>query len=133
MKTKHITMTNRNYLGLLVCIFSFIECLFILQQTTILKLATYYPLLTGGHLAMNYSTLFFKCLSIWLYLHTQQIKLTLKPPKKNNKWNYNCKNPKVHSQAKRKANLETKQKQNGKKKKKVGQLSLHMKLDPCDS
>lgn len=67
-------MTNRNYLGLLVCIFFFIECLFILQQTTILKLATYYLLLKGGHLAMDYSTLSFKCLSIWLYLHTQQIK-----------------------------------------------------------
>jgi hypothetical protein len=40
----------------------------------------------------------------------------LKPPKKNNKWNYNCKNLKVLSQLKRKTNLETKQ--NGEYKKK---------------
>jgi len=65
MKTKHIKMTNRKItLVFLYVFFFFIECLFILQQTTILKLATYYLLLKGGHLAVDYSTLSFKCLSI---------------------------------------------------------------------
>ncbi len=65
-------MTHRNYLGRLVRIFFFIECLFILQQATILKLATYYPLLKGGRLAMDYSTLFSNaCQFDCTYIHNK--------------------------------------------------------------